>query len=88
MKFKSYPPTPELDKMSAVKDKSQIIGAFLDQLSEQGLCLAKWVEGERNEDDVLAPVNQTIEETLSIYFDIDLKKVEKERQAILAHIRS
>ena len=89
MKPESYPKTPELDKMSAVKNESQIIGAFLDQLSQDGICLAKWAEGEtRHDDDVLVPICQTIEQTLASYFDINLNKVEKERRAILDHIRS
>lgn len=30
--------TPELDKMSSVKEHSQRIGAFLEWLSEKGVC--------------------------------------------------
>lgn len=37
-----YPKTPELDKMKAVKDKSQIIGEFLDIfLGEKGFSIGK-----------------------------------------------
>lgn len=43
------PPTPILDRMSAPHDcdgamttHSQLIGAFLDHLNEQGIQLAKW----------------------------------------------
>ena len=83
----SYPKTPELNKMSAVKDKSQIIGAFLDQLSQEGVHLATYEES-RPDEEGLFPLNQSIEVTLAKYFDIDLDKVERERRAILEHIRS
>jgi len=84
MKPNPYPPTPECDKLSAVKDQSQIIGAFLDHLSQEGIefCIR---EGKYDD---LVPLNQSIEVTLAKYFDIDLKKVEQERQAILDYIRT
>lgn len=80
--MKPYPKTPELDKLSAVKDQSHIIGAFLDQCSHEGVCLAEY------EGDDLMPIHRSIEETLAQYFDIDLTKVERERRAILESIRS
>lgn len=81
MKTKPYPKTPELDKMKAVQEKSQAIGAFLDQLSSEGIYLAQY------EGDELFSLNQSIEQTLANYFDIDLNKVEEERRALLDHIR-
>lgn len=36
-KLKAYPATPELDKMSAIKDRSQIIGDFLEWLKERNI---------------------------------------------------
>jgi hypothetical protein len=40
--IKPYPPTPELDKMKSVKDKSQVIGEFVDIfLAEKGIQLGK-----------------------------------------------
>lgn len=89
MKPASYPKTPELDKMSAVKHDSQIIGAFLDHISHQGIHLAKYQEGEtKYDDEQLMPITQSIEQVLADYFDIDLNKVEKERRAILDHLQS
>lgn len=88
MKAKPYPKTPELDKMKAVQEKSQVIGAFLDQLSSEGIHLARYEEAERRGDDeVLLPLSQSIETTLANYFDIDLNRVEKERRVILVYIR-
>ena len=78
----AYPRTPELDKMKAVQGDSQVIGAFIDSLSEQGIHLAKYGDG-----DDMWPVSKSIEQILADYFEIDLVKVEKERRAILDHIR-
>ena len=83
MKPASYPPTPELDRMRAVKDDSQVIGQFLDSLSERGLTLC-----EHDDRDRLWPVNKSIERLLADYYEIDLTKVENERRAILNHIRA
>ena len=80
---KPYPDTPELAKMKSVQAESQIIGAFLDHLGQAGLCLAEY-----NDRDQLVPVGKSIEQTLAGYFEIDLQKVEKEREALLEHIRS
>lgn len=84
MKTAEYPPTPELDKMKGVKERSQSIGAFLDWLqSEREIVLAEYeYRGE-----TLYPINLSIEKLLAEYFEIDLEKVEQERRAILAHIR-
>ncbi len=37
-----YPPTPNLDKMIAVKDQSQPIGEFVEWLGSQGWQVAKY----------------------------------------------
>lgn len=75
----NYPPTPELDKMLAVKDKSQMIGVFLDWLQdEKKIVFAKYYDEES-----LCPSYDTIEKLLADYFEIDLNKIEQERRAIL-----
>lgn len=81
-----YPATPELDKMQEVKEESQKLGAFLDWLESSGRVLCNYIENEYS--DEYRPVRDSIEEILSYYFDIDLKKAEKEREAILEYIRS
>ena len=44
-KTAAYPTTPELDRMSKVKDKSQIVGEFMDWLRDtKGLTFAKYHE--------------------------------------------
>lgn len=71
---------PEHDKMSAIKDKSQTIGEFLDS-TEYVLCLY-------DEDDRLRPVAASIEQILALYFDIDLNKIEAEKRAMLDALRA
>jgi hypothetical protein len=82
-------PTPELDKMLAVKDKSQAIGEFLDWLKDdQGIVLAKWEHTSRRVDEVLVPNYTTINGWLAKYFEIDENKCEKERRALLDAIHA
>jgi hypothetical protein len=92
------PPTPECDKLSAVKDKSQSIGEFLDWLKARGVYLANRHE---HTDDCkhngfymcdfvngeLQPYFYNIEALLAEYFEIDLNKIEDEKLAILESYR-
>lgn len=72
-----YPSTPELDKMLAVKEKSQPIGEFLEWLAcEWHIHLPASIE------ELLAEYFE------AEYFEIDLTKMEKERQALLDFVRS
>lgn len=78
-------PCPECDKMLAISDNSHVIGEFLEWLlSECGLCLAEHdgVSGR------LVPVFTRIEDLLAEYFEIDLKKVEQERRALLESLQA
>lgn len=83
---------PECEKMNAVSEDSNKIGAFLDWLNnEQCVVLARYyddVECENCEETSkqLLPIRLSIEELLAEYFDIDLDKVEKERREILERL--
>lgn len=74
--------TSELEKLSAVVDKSHQIGEFLEWCGEQGYSLCTW-----SEDDELIPTHKTIEQLLADFFEIDLKKVEEQRSALLDSLR-
>lgn len=80
-----YPPTPELDRLKAVSEQSQIIGAFLDWLQcDTDLTICEQVESHRRSDDTLyLPASIGIEELLARYFEIDLAKIESERRTLL-----
>lgn len=78
------PKYPECEKLAKVSDKSQTIGAFLEWLQGvKEIELAKW-----SDSDGLYPEHTTIESLLAEYFEIDMNKVEKERQQILEDIQN
>ena len=75
---------PECEKLKAVSDKSQEIGAFLDWLqSQKKVVLATYLPT-----DDLMPMRFSMEELLAEYYEVDLKKVEKERRAILKALQN
>lgn len=70
--------------MLAVADQSQAIGDFL---YASGFVLAEYRAIDNYREPQLVPVNTSIEQILADWFDIDLKKVEQERRAMLAAMR-
>lgn len=81
----------ELEKISAVKDKSQAIGEFLEWARSEGFFLASWQHFGNPEPegyDRLVASNKTTNQWLAEYFEIDLNKAEEERQALLDEIRA
>ena len=82
-------PTPELDKMLAVKAESQPIGEFLDWLGGEGIHLCTYRESANGfADGFFVPDDRRIEQLLADYFDIDLQRAEEERTALLDAIRN
>lgn len=72
------PETPTLDKLQAVRNKSQAIGEFLEWLqSDQHVQLMCGLS------DASIPEHRSIERLLADFFEIDLTEVEKERRALL-----
>lgn len=101
--IKAVPKYPEHDKLNAVKDKSQIIGEFLDWLPRYGvevdpalgpLSIAYYpLRGNGGMDgserrEVMYDAPVTIEKLLAGYFGIDLKKLEAEKRQILDELRT
>lgn len=86
---------PEHDKIKRVQDSSQAIGAFLDWLTNsKHFVIAKWEKSVNDDDEEVETLEPArfgqygmIETLLAEYFDIDLKKMEMEKQAILADFR-
>lgn len=78
---------PECSKAVAVQDQSQAIGAFLEWLFDKGLQLARVEDAYGPDHGELVPVYKTITEVLAEYFEIDLKKMETEKRAMLAELR-
>lgn len=99
-KKNTCPPTPECDRLTQVRDQSQPIGEFLDWLRNEkgwelcyrhkhtGLCYdedGNKACGYREHD--MCPAHYQTETLLAEFFEIDLKKVEAERLAVLRHVR-
>jgi hypothetical protein len=73
----------ELEKVKANQHLSQPIGAFLDwMLHSSPYIIAEDIDGE------LQATNKRLEEILAEYFEIDLKKVEAEKWAILESLQN
>lgn len=88
--------------MHKVTSESQAIGEFIEWLKGQsGLVLARWSEEQRtmrcpeclesfydeSGDDYLVPEFISTERLLALYYDIDLYKIEEERERLLDHLR-
>lgn len=89
---------PEHEKLSKVKDKSRIIGEFLDYyfLPKYYICITGHDDGCESLDDddyncnctePLISAHIVIEKELAEYFGIDLDKIEKEKQQMLEEFR-
>lgn len=96
-----YPQTPELDKMKAVHDRSQVVGEFLEWLKHTKNCTIA-VAHKHTEHcydgpgrapncglfkGQYDPLYTGTEALLAEFFEIDLEKVEEERRAILEHLQ-
>lgn len=81
-------PAPECERMRAVKVRSQAIGDFLKWVrNAKGWMLCGESEDEYGHER-LVPAAYVLEMLLAEYFHIDLDKVEAEKRAMLAHLRS
>jgi hypothetical protein len=94
---------PEHEKLKAIHEQSQWLGGFLDWLtSTKGYRIAKYFryykgsmepipeDTHPDDEDVFSsfmPVSLDINGILADYFDIDLKKIEQEKRAMLDEIR-
>lgn len=80
------PPTPMLDKMRAVRERSQAIGEFLEWLQGKGYILCRRTRGEEMHFPYL-PAGKSIEELLAEFFEVDLDVAERERRTVLEYVR-
>ena len=76
---------PEHEKLQRVVKESQCIGEFLEWLKDT----RHFVICEFDDiDDDFMPIMQKTEELLAEYFEIDLEKLNEEKQAMLKEIRN
>lgn len=78
---------PEHEKLSAVKDHSQVCGEFLDWIEQQGIHLAQYGLNDANPNR-LFPAHQTTLSLLAGFFEIDQTEIDKEKNQMLAEIRA
>lgn len=79
------PETPMLDKMKSVQPESQLIGAFLEWMQEQGYEICSWRTVSSTYGEYVSE-NLTIEQVLAKYFGVDLKQASDEKDKIYAHM--
>ena len=75
---------PEHEKLKAVKHQSQAIGNFIEWMGSKGFHFAKY---ETIEDDHIIWNRRSIATLLADYFEIDLKKLENEKQSMIEDMR-
>jgi len=93
------PTYPEHDKLGKIVEKSQAIGEFIEWLRYvKKLHLASWMDVEYTDTTLFGKEEKIIRNELHIqpvdinnilaeYFDIDQKKLEEEKRAMLDGIR-
>ena len=82
--------TPEHDKLKKIQHLSQAIGEFLDWASEaQGWQLGEWMGDEEWQGrSRMYPIQESRQDQLALYFNIDLNVLEDEKLMILEQIRA
>lgn len=70
---------PEHQKLKAVKDESQALGEFLDWLKQKEITLCQYSRADLE----YLPVIQRTDQVLADYFEIDLDKIEQEKQTMV-----
>ena len=86
---------PEHNKLDGVKEMSQLLGEFLDWAQDQHLTLCWYDSGDEDPDGEQVfdhergwrPCHDTIQTLLAKFYNIDLKKLESEKEQMLEEIR-
>lgn len=85
--MKKTPECPECERLVANESESSILTDFVDWLNSNGyvICTLEDTQGYPREQFI--SLRKTYEQLFADYFEIDLKKVEQERRALLASLR-
>lgn len=78
---------PEHEKLKALDGENQKIGNFIEWLNEQGYSICEWKEGRGYNGGEYHPARSNTSDMLAQYFEIDVKRLEDEKQAMLAELR-
>jgi hypothetical protein len=76
---------PEHEKMRLIKDQSQSIGEFLEWLQDKKEVI--FAEYPETNSDHLFPLHLPTQKLIAEFFDIDLDKIEDEKDAMLEEQR-
>jgi hypothetical protein len=81
--------TPELDKLKAINDAglNATVQEFLEWLQSKGYLVARYLKPEEKDDygywgGMPVPVAETHEQLMADFFEIDMRKVSEERDAV------
>jgi hypothetical protein len=79
---------PEHEKLDIIKDKSQVIGEFLEWLeNEKEHYICYYEDNDPDEHDGYYPINEDNDDLLAEFFNIDRKKLEEEKDKMLEEMR-
>jgi len=79
---------PEHEKLKALQPQTKAVQAFIDWLfDEKGWTIANDDGKEHIRDSGLWPVRMSREEIMAAHFEIDLRKLDDEKRAMLDHHR-
>lgn len=89
MRNEEYPAAPECDKLVSNAQESHKIGDFLDWLiDDKGYAICEEAhDSQAMPEYEYFPIRQGFEALLADYFGVDMKKVERERRAILKYVQ-
>jgi hypothetical protein len=73
---------PEHEKLKTHQAEASILGRFIDFIGEQG-----WELAEFHKDEQLWPICKRPDEIIGLFLDIDPKKLEAEKRAMLDEVR-
>jgi len=77
---------PEHEKMSQITDRSHTISEFLEWLESRRILLCEAAD-ERSWDSTYIPIVLNVEQLLAEYFEIDLDKINNEKDEMLKEVR-
>lgn len=72
---------PEHAKLKALDGHNEIVGDFLEWLAHRQYTVCFWGAGKYH------PARKQIEDWLADYFDVDMKALDREKQAMLDTVR-
>lgn len=73
---------PEHEKLSNIQQQSQFLGEFMEYIQSKNIVLAQYGEFDR-----LYPINKSINIFLAEMFNIDLKKIDEEKNQMIEELR-